>query len=197
MLAIQDEYSKWKQHRPTAKCYGSLHAKFQAAVPVNAPFSIGRAADLFCDSLRVPTGWNSWNTLQGMKRFIGLSEFTLDGGFQVYNIIPSISAITGVSPQRYLWRISVAFHVGPRFIIALVHRAYHLNLINPKADVKVCSSNWNFRFIDVYCSWISSFKNVQSSGWIQLFGLMYWRLVPFVVLHIFQTEKTTVSHFNI
>ncbi|XP_044258655.1 post-GPI attachment to proteins factor 2-like [Tribolium madens] len=49
---------------------------------------------------------------------------------RVYNIIPSISAITGISPQRYLWRISVAFHIGPRFIIAAVHKSYHLNLIN-------------------------------------------------------------------
>ncbi|KAJ8919183.1 hypothetical protein NQ315_012170 [Exocentrus adspersus] len=52
---------------------------------------------------------------------------------RVYNIIPSISAITGISPQRYLWRISVAFHIGPRFIISAVYRAYHLNLINPLA----------------------------------------------------------------
>lgn len=56
---------------------------------------------------------------------------------QVYNIIPSISAITGVSPQRYLWRISVAFHVGPRLIIAAVYRAFHLNLINPDAKYEV------------------------------------------------------------
>ncbi|KAK9738229.1 Transaldolase/Fructose-6-phosphate aldolase [Popillia japonica] len=32
----------------------------------------------------------------------------------VYNVIPSISAITGVSPQKYLWRLSVALHIGPR-----------------------------------------------------------------------------------
>jgi hypothetical protein len=56
---------------------------------------------------------------------------------RVYNIIPSISAITGISPQRYLWRISVAFHIGPRFIIAAVHRSYHLNLINTSSKDQV------------------------------------------------------------
>ncbi|XP_058064177.1 post-GPI attachment to proteins factor 2-like isoform X2 [Anopheles bellator] len=44
---------------------------------------------------------------------------------KVYNIIPSISAITGVSPQRYLWRISIALHIGPRFIIAFVYRNWY------------------------------------------------------------------------
>ncbi|KAK4883182.1 hypothetical protein RN001_006501 [Aquatica leii] len=56
---------------------------------------------------------------------------------RVYNIIPSISAITGVSPQRYLWRISVALHIGPRFIIAAVYKAYHEKTINPTADLNV------------------------------------------------------------
>lgn len=55
----------------------------------------------------------------------------------MYNIIPSISAITGVSPQRYLWRISVAFHIGPRLIIAAVTKSYHINLINENSDIKV------------------------------------------------------------
>lgn len=44
--------------------------------------------------------------------------------FQVYNIIPSISSITGISPQRYLWRIVIALHISPRLIIAYVHKNY-------------------------------------------------------------------------
>ncbi|XP_063705686.1 post-GPI attachment to proteins factor 2-like [Culicoides brevitarsis] len=44
---------------------------------------------------------------------------------RVYNIIPSISAITGISPQRYLWRISIAIHVGPRFLIAFAYRNFY------------------------------------------------------------------------
>ncbi|XP_017784592.1 PREDICTED: post-GPI attachment to proteins factor 2-like [Nicrophorus vespilloides] len=55
----------------------------------------------------------------------------------VYNIVPSISAITGVSPQRYLWRASVAVHLGPRYIIAAAYRAYQVNCINDKASAKL------------------------------------------------------------
>lgn len=43
----------------------------------------------------------------------------------MYNIIPSISAITGISPQRYLWRISIAIHIGPRFLITFAYRNYY------------------------------------------------------------------------
>ncbi|XP_058444499.1 post-GPI attachment to proteins factor 2-like [Malaya genurostris] len=53
---------------------------------------------------------------------------------RVYNVIPSISAITGVSPQRYLWRISIALHIGPRFIIAFVYNNYYRTLINELND---------------------------------------------------------------
>lgn len=49
---------------------------------------------------------------------------------RVYNIIPSISAITGVSPQRYFWRISIALHIGPRLPIAVVYRNYYRSLIS-------------------------------------------------------------------
>ncbi|XP_035785549.1 post-GPI attachment to proteins factor 2-like [Anopheles albimanus] len=53
---------------------------------------------------------------------------------RVYNIIPSISAITGVSPQRYLWRISIALHIGPRFIIAFVYRNWYRAMLADIAD---------------------------------------------------------------
>ena len=49
--------------------------------------------------------------------------------FQVYNVIPSISAITGISPQRYLWRVCVAFHIGPRIIIASMYYTYYSSLL--------------------------------------------------------------------
>ncbi|XP_062550905.1 post-GPI attachment to proteins factor 2-like [Armigeres subalbatus] len=54
---------------------------------------------------------------------------------RVYNIIPSISAITGVSPQRYLWRISIALHVGPRIIIAFVYKNYYRTVIRELNDL--------------------------------------------------------------
>jgi hypothetical protein len=47
---------------------------------------------------------------------------------QVYNFIPSISAITGVSPQRYIWRICMAFHVAPRLLASWTYRAHYRGL---------------------------------------------------------------------
>ncbi|KAJ0179515.1 hypothetical protein K1T71_005227 [Dendrolimus kikuchii] len=44
---------------------------------------------------------------------------------RVYNVVPSISAITGISPQRYVWRICVAFHLGPRLLIGSLYYNYH------------------------------------------------------------------------
>ncbi|XP_041973337.1 post-GPI attachment to proteins factor 2-like [Aricia agestis] len=44
---------------------------------------------------------------------------------RVYNVVPSISAITGISPQRYVWRICVAYHIGPRLLIGSLYYNYH------------------------------------------------------------------------
>lgn len=48
---------------------------------------------------------------------------------QVYNIVPSISAITGVSPQRYFWRFSIALHLGPRIPIAFIYKNYYRSML--------------------------------------------------------------------
>lgn len=56
---------------------------------------------------------------------------------RVYNVIPSISAITGISPQRYLWRICIALHIGPRFAIAVVYRNYYRALLGDLTDQKL------------------------------------------------------------
>ncbi|XP_012279855.1 post-GPI attachment to proteins factor 2-like [Orussus abietinus] len=54
---------------------------------------------------------------------------------RVYNVLPSISAITGVSPQRYLWRVSIALHIGPRLMIASVYYSYYRKLLKSVYDV--------------------------------------------------------------
>ncbi|XP_049311605.1 post-GPI attachment to proteins factor 2-like [Bactrocera dorsalis] len=66
---------------------------------------------------------------------------------RVYNIVPSISAITGVSPQRYFWRLSIALHIGPRLPIAFVYKNFYRSMLAnlqqrrphlvPKADLMI------------------------------------------------------------
>lgn len=56
---------------------------------------------------------------------------------RVYNVIPSISAITGISPQRYLWRICIALHIGPRFAITVVYRNYYRAQLSEFTDEKL------------------------------------------------------------
>lgn len=46
----------------------------------------------------------------------------------MYNFLPSISAVTGVSPQRYLWRICVALHISPRLLVAWVAKEFYTNM---------------------------------------------------------------------
>lgn len=43
---------------------------------------------------------------------------------KVYNFCPSVSAITGISPQRYIWRMGVALHTGPRILLASLYPRY-------------------------------------------------------------------------
>lgn len=67
---------------------------------------------------------------------------------QVYNVIPSISAITGVTPQTYMWRMAVAFHVGPRMVIAQVYYNYFISQISKDGG------STNYLFINL-CYWLN------------------------------------------
>ncbi|XP_041356768.1 post-GPI attachment to proteins factor 2-like [Gigantopelta aegis] len=48
----------------------------------------------------------------------------------VTNFIPSISAVTGITPQTYLWRVGVALHSTPRFIVAIMYYNYYASRID-------------------------------------------------------------------
>ncbi|XP_034118659.1 post-GPI attachment to proteins factor 2-like isoform X1 [Drosophila albomicans] len=61
---------------------------------------------------------------------------------RVYNIVPSISAITGVSPQRYFWRFSIALHIGPRIPIAFVYKNYYRAQLARLAPSLVPKTSW-------------------------------------------------------
>lgn len=44
----------------------------------------------------------------------------------MFNFCPSVSAITGISPQRYVWRIGVALHSTPRLLLASVYYSHYV-----------------------------------------------------------------------
>ena len=50
--------------------------------------------------------------------------------FQVKNYIPSISAVTGITPQTYVWRIGIALHSAPRFAVGFLHYNYYLQRLS-------------------------------------------------------------------
>ena len=62
---------------------------------------------------------------------------------QVYNVIPSISSITGISPQRYLWRVCIALHVGPRFLTSIVYHRFYLSMV-PSLPASADSKSYIF-----------------------------------------------------
>lgn len=82
---------------------------------------------------------------------------------RVYNIIPSISAITGISPQRYLWRISIAIHVGPRFLIAFAYRNFYRQVLAANSCYSPTQVKQAKRLINVLF-WLSIIEIVALTG---------------------------------
>lgn len=50
-------------------------------------------------------------------------------------------SITGISPQRYLWRIVIALHIWPRLVISFVHKNYlNHHILNKVSNLNQLSS---------------------------------------------------------
>ena len=49
---------------------------------------------------------------------------------QVKNFIPSISAVTGPEPQRYLWRLCIGLHATPRYVVGIMYYNYYLSRVS-------------------------------------------------------------------
>ena len=46
------------------------------------------------------------------------------------NYIPSISAVTGITPQTYLWRTAIALHATPRFAVIFIYYNHYLSRLH-------------------------------------------------------------------
>ncbi|GBP43675.1 Post-GPI attachment to proteins factor 2-like [Eumeta japonica] len=80
---------------------------------------------------------------------------------RVYNVVPSISAITGISPQRYLWRISIAFHLGPRLLIGSLYYNYHKERASRIADEKARKEATK---LSLACYWLNLMEIFALTG---------------------------------
>lgn len=94
---------------------------------------------------------------------------------QVYNVIPSISAITGVTPQTYMWRIAVAFHVGPRMVIAQVYYNYFINQVSKAADRSTCYILINL------CYWLNLIEIAAICGVTYISNRENYRTYKFIL----------------
>lgn len=52
---------------------------------------------------------------------------------RVNNYLPSTSAAIGTnSPQVFIWRLCIALHCGPRFLIAFIYKDHYMSALNLK-----------------------------------------------------------------
>ncbi|KAH3834869.1 post-GPI attachment to proteins factor 2-like [Dreissena polymorpha] len=53
------------------------------------------------------------------------SDEVNDTDCNVTNTIPSASAVTGIRPQAYVWRICIGLHTTPRFFVGIMYYNYY------------------------------------------------------------------------
>lgn len=107
---------------------------------------------------------------------------------QVYNVIPSISAITGVTPQTYMWRIAVAFHVGPRMVIAQVYYNYFINQMSKAAD-----KSTTYILINL-CYWLNLIEIAAICGVTYISNRENYRGYPSLFLLLFNLLSFNKNH---
>jgi post-GPI attachment to proteins factor 2 len=78
----------------------------------------------------------------------------------VRNTVPSISAITGVTPQRYIWRVCIALHCAPRFAIGFIYWYYYMQRTVYIAPSQVSLYQWLVRF----AFWVYTIENACLVG---------------------------------
>ena len=79
--------------------------------------------------------------------------------FQVFNVVPSISAVTGISPGRYLWRVVIAFHLGPRLLIVATYYHFLLTFLETAARRQGRTTKRDFYSLPPLPSFLKTLKN--------------------------------------
>lgn len=79
---------------------------------------------------------------------------------QVKNYIPSISAVTGITPQTYLWRIGIALHSAPRFAVGFMHYNYYFQRLG---FVRECQRGFFKKLISLNF-WLNTVENASLVG---------------------------------
>ncbi|XP_005100081.1 post-GPI attachment to proteins factor 2-like [Aplysia californica] len=74
---------------------------------------------------------------------------------EVKNYIPSISAVTGITPQTYVWRTCIALHAAPRFAVTLIYYNYYLARIQHVPSHRVGL----FKFLIKLNFWLNFVEN--------------------------------------
>ena len=71
-------------------------------------------------------------------------------------MIPSISAVTGISPGRYLWRVVIAFHIGKKIIFFIFSESYRysdfLIFLGPRILIAAVYYNFLMSFVPLVAS---------------------------------------------
>ncbi|KAL8580217.1 hypothetical protein ACOMHN_039998 [Nucella lapillus] len=79
---------------------------------------------------------------------------------EVKNFIPSISAVTGIIPQTYVWRIGIALHSAPRFAVGVIHYHHYLQRVSFVRE----SRRGVFRKLVSLNFWLNTIENASLVG---------------------------------
>lgn len=74
---------------------------------------------------------------------------------EVKNFIPSISAVTGITPQTYLWRTCIALHSAPRFAVNLIYYNHYASQIHRVLPHRVSK----YKFLIKLNYWLNFIEN--------------------------------------
>lgn len=87
--------------------------------------------------------------------------------------------MTGISPQRYLWRICIAFHIGPRLMIATVYKQYYSALLEER------QLTGGHRLLDL-CFWLNITEIIALCGVTYVSNRENYRKYYFNLIKIFR-----------